>query len=159
MCSAMRYEQGLLRAYAWEVKVKVLVAQSFLTVWDSVDCSLPGSSVHVFLQARILAWVAIPFSRGSSWPKDLTLVSCIASRLFTVWATKEAHLSVYVCVCVCVCVCVYLCVYTQTQFFIYSVQSVFVFIKWKGSLSCEDKALLDQISSLTLCSSSSFSNN
>ena len=37
---------------------------------NSMDCSLPGSSVHVFLQARILEWVAIPFSRGSSQPRD-----------------------------------------------------------------------------------------
>ena len=42
------------------------------------------------LQARILEWVAIPFSRGSSWPKDWTEVSCIAGRFFTIWATREA---------------------------------------------------------------------
>ena len=49
-------------------------------VWlsDSMDCSLPGSSVHGILQARILEWVAIPFSRGSSQPRDRTQVSCIA---------------------------------------------------------------------------------
>ena len=50
--------------------VKVLVPQSCLTLCESVDCSLPGSSVHVILQARILEWVAIPFSRGSSRPRD-----------------------------------------------------------------------------------------
>ena len=43
------------------------------------------------LQARILKWVAIPFSRGSSWPRDRTQVSCIAGRLFTIWATREAQ--------------------------------------------------------------------
>ena len=48
---------------------------------DIMDCSLPGSSVHGILQARILEWVAIPFSRGSSWPRDWTRVSCIAGRL------------------------------------------------------------------------------
>ena len=42
------------------------------------------------LAARILEWVAIPFSRGSSWPRDWTLVSCIAGRFFTIWATREA---------------------------------------------------------------------
>ena len=52
-----------------------------------MDCSLPGFSVHGILQARILEWVAISFSRGSSWPRDLTQVSCIAARLFTIWAT------------------------------------------------------------------------
>ena len=55
-----------------------------------MDCSLPGSSVHGILQARILEWVAISFSRGSSWPRDQTQVSCIADRFFTAWAIREA---------------------------------------------------------------------
>ena len=49
-----------------KVKVKVLVAQSCPTLWDPMDCSPRGSSVHGILQARILEWVAIPFSRRSS---------------------------------------------------------------------------------------------
>ena len=44
---------------------------------DPTDCSLPGSSLHGILQARVLEWVAISFSRGSSWPRDRTQVSCI----------------------------------------------------------------------------------
>ena len=48
----------------------------------------PGFSVHWILQARVLKWVAIPFSRGSSWPWDWTWVSCIAGRFFTIWATS-----------------------------------------------------------------------
>ena len=52
--------------------------------------SQPGSSVCGILQARILEWVAIPFSKGSSWPRDQTWVSCIAGRFFTVWAIREA---------------------------------------------------------------------
>ena len=55
-----------------------------------MDCSLPGFSVHGILQARILQWVAISFSRGSSWPRNRTQISCIASRFFTNWATREA---------------------------------------------------------------------
>ena len=51
---------------------------------DSIDCSSPGSSVHGILQARILQWVAISSSRGSSQPRDQTQVSCTANRLFTV---------------------------------------------------------------------------
>ena len=70
--------------------VKVLVAQSCPTLCDPMDCSLPGSSVYWILQARILELVAIPFSRGSSRPRDWTHVSCIAGRFFTVWATSEA---------------------------------------------------------------------
>ena len=49
---------------------------------DPMDCSLPGSSVHGILQARIQEWVAIPFSRGSSQPRDWTWVTCIAGRFF-----------------------------------------------------------------------------
>ena len=67
------------------------VAQSCPTLCDPMDCSLPGSSVHGILQARILEWVAISFSRGSSWPRDRTQVSCIAVRRFNLWATREAQ--------------------------------------------------------------------
>jgi len=52
--------------------------------------SLPDSSVHGILQARILEWVGIPFSRGSSWPGGWTWVSHIADRFFTIWATRQA---------------------------------------------------------------------
>ena len=55
-----------------------------------MDYSLPGSSVHGILQARILEWVAVPFSGGSSQPRDGTQVSRIVGGFFTVWATKEA---------------------------------------------------------------------
>ena len=72
-----------------KLKVKVLFAQSCLTACDSMDHSLPGSSVYQILQARILEWVASSFSRGSSWPRDQTRVSCIAGRFFTIWTTRE----------------------------------------------------------------------
>ena len=68
----------------------MLVAQSCLTLFNPMDCSPPGSSAHGILQARILGWVATPFSRGLSQPRDRTPVSCIASRFFSVWATREA---------------------------------------------------------------------
>ena len=71
------------------VTVKVLVTQSCLTFCDPMDCSPPGSSVWRILQARILEWVAISFSRGSSLPRYWIWVSCIAGRFFTVWATRE----------------------------------------------------------------------
>ena len=67
-------------------------AQSGPTLWDSMDCSPQGSSVHGILLARILEWVAINFSRGSSQPMDWTCISCIAGRVFTIWATRGAHL-------------------------------------------------------------------
>ena len=55
-----------------------------------MDCSPPGSTVHGILQARILEWVAMPFSRGSSWPRNRTQVSCIAGSFLTNWAMREA---------------------------------------------------------------------
>ena len=54
-----------------------------------MDCSPPGSCIHGFLQARVLEWVAISFSRGSSQPRDQTWVSRIVGRHFTVWVTRE----------------------------------------------------------------------
>ena len=63
------------------------VAQSCPTLCNPMDCSPPGSSVHGILQARILEWVAISFSRGSSQPRDRTQVSRIAGRCFNLWAT------------------------------------------------------------------------
>ena len=75
-----------------KVKVKVSAAHLCLTLGDPMDCSPPGSSVHEFSQARILEWVAVPFSRGSSLPRDRTRVSHIAGRFFTVGATGESWL-------------------------------------------------------------------
>ena len=68
----------LLYHTQWWSKVDILVAQLCLTLCDPMNCSLPGSSVHGILQARILKWLAIPFSKGSSQPRDQTQVSCIA---------------------------------------------------------------------------------
>ena len=81
----------------WKVKVK-----SLSRVWlcDPVDCSPPGSSIHGILQARILEWVAISFSRGSSPPRDWTQVSCTAGTRFNLWATREAP--VYMCIDLCI---------------------------------------------------------
>ena len=74
------------------------VAQSCPTLCDPMDCILPGSSLHGpgsslhgILQASVLEWVAISFSRGSSQPRDQTQVSCIPGRCFNLWATREAE--------------------------------------------------------------------
>ena len=77
-------------------KVKVLVAQSCPILCNPMDCSLPGSSVHGILQAKILEWVVISFSRGSFQPRNRTQVSCTADRFFTLWATREAPPSAWV---------------------------------------------------------------
>ena len=100
-----------------------------------MDSSLPDSSVHGILQARILEWVAISFSRVSSQPRNRTWVSCIAGRFFTNWSTRETWTKVgpilplhtwtcwselyivcinpymWVWVCVCVCMCMLSCVW------------------------------------------------
>ena len=74
-------EQIILKC-VWKVwKVKVLVAQLCLTLCDPMAWSPPGFSVHGILQARILEWVTIPFSRGSSQPRDQTQVSCIGRQI------------------------------------------------------------------------------
>ena len=66
---------------------EVKVAQSCWTLCDPMD-----STAHGILQARILEWVAFPFSRGSSQPRDQTQVSHIAGRFFTSWVTREVLL-------------------------------------------------------------------
>ena len=77
--------------YCRRVCAKLL--QSCLTLFNPMDCSLPGSSVHGISQARILEWVAVPSSRGSSRPRDpsrISYVSCIGSWFFTLSAAWEA---------------------------------------------------------------------
>ena len=66
-------------------------AQSLSRVWlcDTVNCSPPGSSVYGIAQAKMLEWVAISSSRGSSWPRDRTCISCIGRWILHHWATWE----------------------------------------------------------------------
>ena len=66
------------------------VTQSCPTLCDPMDCSLPGSSVHGIFQARVLKWIAISLSRGSSQPRGQTRISHIVGRPFTIWATQTA---------------------------------------------------------------------
>ena len=72
-----------------EGKCVCRVTQSCPTLCDPTNCSPPRSSVHGISQPRTLEWVAIPFSRRSSQPRDRTHVSCIAGRFFTIWAIRE----------------------------------------------------------------------
>ena len=64
-----------------KIQVKVLAAQACLTLCLPMDCSPLGSSVHGILQAGILGWASIPFSRGSSWPSDRSRVPCTGKRI------------------------------------------------------------------------------
>ena len=77
-----------------------LITQSCLTLCNPMHCSPPGSSVHGILQARILEWVAMPSSRGSSWPRDQTQVSCtacIGRWILYHWDTWEAPKRLHKC--------------------------------------------------------------
>ena len=84
-------------AVAWRIYTIDVYAKSLqlcLTLCDPMDYSLPGSSVHAILQARILEWVAVSFSRGSSQPRDQTCVSCISWHwqvILYCWATRDAQ--------------------------------------------------------------------
>ena len=75
----------------WNMFVCCEVAQLSPTLCDPMDCNLSGSSIHGIFQVRILEWIAISFSRRSSWPRDWTQVSCIVGRClcFTIWAIRE----------------------------------------------------------------------
>ena len=80
-------QQSHYWAYTLKVKVKSLCRiQLFATPWTL--CS-PGPSIYGIFQARVLEWVAISFSGGSSWPRDWTHISCIEGRFFTIWSTRE----------------------------------------------------------------------
>ena len=83
-------------------------AQSFNCVWlcDSMGCHSPGSSVHGIFQARMLKWVTTSSSRGSSWPRNQTYISCIGRWSLYHWVTWEGLLKAPTCsweleVCVC----------------------------------------------------------
>ena len=76
------------------------VTQSCPTFCDPMDYSQPDSSIHGILQARILEWIAISFSRGSSRPRDRTLVSRIEGRCFNLWAYRMILLLSHQCYCI-----------------------------------------------------------
>ena len=66
-------------------------AQLSPVLCDPMDCSLPDSSAHGIFKAKVLEWLAIFYSMGSSPPRDWAQVSCIAGRLFTVWAPRRVR--------------------------------------------------------------------
>ena len=83
--------KGPINIRAPNISVKVKVTHSCPTVCDPMDCIRPGSSVHGILQARILEWVAVPFSRGSTQSRNWTQISLTAGGFFTIWVTREAQ--------------------------------------------------------------------
>ena len=82
-----------LHAVTKDPECMCMHAQPRLPLYDPMDCNPPGNSVHGILQARILEWVAISNSRGSSQPRDqihVSLVSCNGRWILYQWATCEA---------------------------------------------------------------------
>ena len=79
--------------YIFCVCIHAKLIQSCLTLCEPMGYSPPSSSVHGILLARILEWVIISFSRGPSWLRDRTRVSCIVGKLFTVWTTRWAYVN------------------------------------------------------------------
>ena len=75
----------------WKIKLLNLFLVGFQSLVKEILDGTIRFSVHEIFQARVLEWVAISFSRGSSWPTDRTQISCIAGRHFTLWATREAQ--------------------------------------------------------------------
>ena len=80
------------RSHKWQSAcfTRSEVSQSCLTLCNPMDCTLAGSSVHGIFQVTVLEWLAISFSRASSWPRFRTWVSHLAGSRFTLWATREA---------------------------------------------------------------------
>ena len=116
---------------------------------DPMDCSLPDSSVHGILQARILERVAISFFRGSSQPSGWTWVSCFASRFSTNWATRTFKWSVstlqtlldpvycwycLLCVCVCVLILYHFLYYSAPEFIWFFLW--FTYLCWTSHFVC-----------------------
>ena len=90
MCVGMKSSQPTFKCRVpYDSESESEVAQSCPTLCDPMDCSLPGFSVRRILQARVLEWVAVSFSRRSFQPRDRTPVSCIAGRRLTICATRE----------------------------------------------------------------------
>ena len=88
-CPRWSWSHNALCKSGWvHFSIESEAAQSCLTLCDPVDCGLPGFSIYGILQARILEWVTISFSRGSSRPRDRTQVSHIGGRCFNLWATN-----------------------------------------------------------------------
>ena len=82
---ALAFTGSTYLIFLTSLKVKLKVTQLYPTLWD------PWTVVHEIFQARIIEWVAIPLSRGSSQPRDQTQVSCIAGRFFTSWSIRETQ--------------------------------------------------------------------
>ena len=92
MLSSCCYSIAVVSFLSFPNTICCKTSNFYLTLCDPIDFSLSGSSVHGIVQASVLEWIAVPFSKGSSQPRDRTQVSRIAGRFLTIWTTREAHL-------------------------------------------------------------------
>ena len=99
------------------------VTKLCLTPLNPMDCSPLGSSMHGISQAKILEQVAISFSRGTSWSRDQTCISCISRRVLYCWATREDHLYMHIYV-------IYLCIYQYVYIHIHTYVSLYIFAEY-----------------------------
>ena len=123
-------------------------------LFNPIDCSLPGSSVHGVILARILEWVFISSSKGSSQPRDRTCVSCVGRWILYFWVTWEAPHILTISIrilqgtCVCVCVCArtytYMCIYLLWGASSYNFGSCqcLKFVGQAGSWKCRQVSVL-----------------
>ena len=89
--------------------------QSCLTLWDPMECSLPGSSVHGILQARILEWVSVPSSTGSAQPK-LVSPACPALAGCTTWEAPYVYIHAHKCIHIVIHIHIYMYVYVKYSY-------------------------------------------
>ena len=98
--------------YTYSMHMNAKSLQSYPTLRDPMDCSQPSSSVHRIHQARILEWMALPSSRGSSRPKDRTHIflclPALAGMFFITGATWDTHTHIYMYICICVYIYIYI---------------------------------------------------
>ena len=92
-CDVYTFTVEELKSWTSSPLLLCLVTQSYLTRWDPMDCSPPGSSVHGDFPGKNTGVGCHALSRGYSQPRDWSQVSHIAGRIFTIWATREAHIS------------------------------------------------------------------
>ena len=121
---------GHIRLNSMYVCISCMLIQPCLILYDPMDCSIPGSSVHGISHAKILEWVAVSSSRGSSQHRNWTCISCVSClgwQILYHWANQEAraciniYVATYVCACVHICVCIYMYVYGLCWYIISSI--------------------------------------
>ena len=125
----------LFKIWPQNMHVCMLVALSRSTLCNPMDCSPPGSSVHRLLQARILEWVAIPFSRESSWPRDQTKSPALQADYLSyeespLTPARTCAMQIYLCVCLYTCMCLYSMLFSYRTTIKSGAQYILIWREW-----------------------------